>query len=114
MDTWHGDNLEKDYLSKVKDGKVSIDARLDLHGMTLDEAFDTLTEFITEAHAHGLKRLLVITGKGKRGEGAIKTSVPKWLNNPELRPLIKNFDYADQKHGGNGALYVFLAKISPK
>jgi hypothetical protein len=51
-------------------GKMKPEARIDLHGMTLSEAHPTLIGFVIDAHARGLRLLLVITGKGaRRGPG---------------------------------------------
>ena len=52
-----------------------------------------------------------ITGKGGReGTGVIRAQVPRWLNEPRLRPLILAFEYAQPKDGGMGALYILLRR----
>jgi DNA-nicking Smr family endonuclease len=53
--------------------------------------------------------VLVITGKGGRGEGErgiLKRQVPQWLSLPEFRALIIGFEQAHVTHGGEGALYI--------
>ena len=60
--------------------------------------------------------MLVITGKGARGEGAgergvLKRQVPHWLALPEFRALVIGFEDAGVKHGGAGALYVRLRRM---
>jgi DNA-nicking Smr family endonuclease len=56
--------------------------------------------------------VLVITGKGKRGEGderergVLRRQVPHWLAQPEFRDLVIGFEDAHVAHGGEGALYV--------
>src|SRR6266571_363592 len=51
-------------LRQVKRGAIRIDFQLDLHGLTKDEALQSLSAFITGAHNRGQKAVLVITGKG--------------------------------------------------
>jgi DNA-nicking Smr family endonuclease len=107
---------------RVARGRESIDARIDLHGMTQSEAHAALLRFLHRAQANGAKTVLVVTGKGSRkqssdGErehgserGVLRRVVPMWLALPEFRPLIVAFDDAHVGHGGQGALYVRLRR----
>ena len=104
---------------KMQRGKLAPEARIDLHGMTLAEAHPELIGFILNAQAAGLRLVLVITGKGKRGEdigpipmrmGALRHQVPQWLRLPPLRPAVLQVSEAHLKHGGSGAYYVYLRK----
>ncbi|MFT6581699.1 MAG: DNA-nicking Smr family endonuclease [Alphaproteobacteria bacterium] len=88
-------------------GQMEIQARLDLHGRTQDDAFRALCSFIDGAHGAGRRSVLIITGKG---QGILKNAVPRWLNQPPLRARILSFSYAQQKDGGAGALYVLLRR----
>ena len=94
--------------SRVARGKQSIDARLDLHGLTQDEAHGTLLRFLRTASARDARLVLVITGKGDRdgGRGVLRRQVPQWLGLPEFRTLVVGFEDAAIGHGGEGALYV--------
>lgn len=87
-----------------------IEARLDLHGLTHDDARSTLERFIQRAHADQARAVLVITGKGTTGEGVLRRFAPEWLRGPVLRPLIAGVSEADRRHGGAGALYVVLKR----
>ncbi|HEY6831231.1 MAG TPA: Smr/MutS family protein [Pseudolabrys sp.] len=96
---------------RVARGKEGIDARLDLHGLTQAEAHSALLRFLRTAHARDARLVLVITGKGGRGElhgerGVLKRQVPHWLALPEFRDLVIGFEDAHLTHGGEGALYV--------
>ncbi|MHA1597453.1 MAG: Smr/MutS family protein [Alphaproteobacteria bacterium] len=108
-----GAGLDKSTAKKLKDGKRKIEARIDLHGMTQDQAHRALNAFI-DAASHAARRcVLVITGKGGRGEGSVgvlREQVPRWLNQSPLRPLVLAFSYATPKDGGEGALYVLLKR----
>jgi DNA-nicking Smr family endonuclease len=92
---------------RVASGKEKIDARLDLHGLTQNEAHGELLRFLRSAHDRGCRLVLVITGKGRGGEpGVLRRQVPQWLGLPEFRALVVGFEDASVRHGGEGALYV--------
>ena len=107
--------LEKPVKRKLSKGRLSIDARIDLHGMMQSEAHGLLLQFLLRAHAHGLRHVLVITGKGTSmgSEGVLKRAVPLWFSLPDFRPLISSYEPAARNHGGEGALYVRLSKHGP-
>ena len=107
----HGDitQMHKTQGKRFLRGQLPIEARLDLHGMTQDIAHDQLNRFIKTAYTRGLRKVIVVTGKGK---GILKTQTPRWLNDSELRPYILSFSYAQPRDGGDGALYVLLRKKS--
>ena len=95
--------------TRVARGKEAIDGRLDLHGLTQSEAHTALLRFLRTATARDARLVLVITGKGGRGEGErgiLKRQVPQWLSLPEFRTLIIGFEQAHVAHGGEGALYI--------
>ncbi len=97
----------------------TIDARIDLHGMTQTEAHAALRSLLQRSQANGAKFVLVITGKGLPNpsineRGVLRRQVPLWLALPEFRRYVAGFDVAHPGHGGEGALYVRLrrAKVS--
>jgi DNA-nicking Smr family endonuclease len=107
--------LDRRTRQRVARGRVEIDARLDLHGMTLERARSRLGTFLASAQARGAGLALVITGKGsasqRHGErGALRREVPHWLSLPEFRPLVIGFEEAAPSHGGAGALYVRIRR----
>ncbi|MCU0831751.1 MAG: Smr/MutS family protein [Rhizobiaceae bacterium] len=97
---------------KIAKGRLVIEARIDLHGMTQDEAHGLLLSFIERAAQRHLRTVLVITGKGRspRSEGALKRAVPLWLAQPAFARHVSGHADAAQGHGGAGALYVRLRK----
>ncbi|MEL6642622.1 MAG: Smr/MutS family protein [Pseudomonadota bacterium] len=103
---------------KLKQGKLTPDAKIDLHGMTLDVAHGALNRFILSAHAAGDRLVLVITGKGKPRDtdfmptptGVLRHHVPQWLQSPALRPAVLEVVEAHRRHGGSGAYYVYLRR----
>jgi DNA-nicking Smr family endonuclease len=106
---------------RLRRGQMEPDARIDLHGMTQIAAHRTLFAWLTAAHNRGHRLVLVITGKGnpKNDEnapwmmsdhGVLKQMVPRWLNEAALAALIADVRPAHARHGGDGALYVYLRK----
>jgi len=91
-------------------GQMAIDDRLDLHGLTQDAAHARLLAFIARAYESGRRCLLVITGKGRSGDGVLRAQVPRWLNEAPTRGRILGFSFARPQDGGEGALYVLVKR----
>lgn len=108
----HGESpgVDRRTADRFRRGRMTIDGRIDLHGMTQEQAHIALHHFIESRYAVGARSVLVITGKGARGEGVLRRAVPRWLNDARLRPLILSFSYAQIPDGGDGALYVLLRR----
>ena len=105
--------------TRMTRGKLHPEARIDLHGMTLAEAHPELIRFILNAHAAGLRLVLVITGKGKQKQdhgpipqriGVLRHQVPLWLRQIPLGPAVLQITEAHLKHGGSGAFYIYLRR----
>lgn len=107
--------MDRRQAERFKRGKMSIEGRLDLHGMTRAAAHGALRHFILGAAAADKRCVLVITGKGRASlqGGVLREEVPRWLNEPGLRDKVLSFDYAQQPDGGTGALYVLLKRRRP-
>lgn len=90
--------------------RESLEARIDLHGMTHDRARAALESFLIRAWNDGYRAALVITGKGTRGEGVLRKMTPEWLAAPSLRDIVAGVSTAKRQHGGEGALYVALKR----
>ena len=100
--------LSKKNIRDFSKGNVFIENKLDLHGFNLVEAKNLLENFINQSVENGKRLILVITGKGKEGEGIIKNNIVSWLNAKDLRNKILAVNYASKKHGGSGAIYILL------
>jgi DNA-nicking Smr family endonuclease len=111
------ERLERRQKQRLARGVEPIDARLDLHGRTQDEAHAALLRFLHGAQADGARFVLVITGKGAAAQdgrierGVLKRQVPLWLRLPEFRALVSAFEQAHGGHGGEGALYLRLRRL---
>lgn len=111
--------MDKKAFHRMKRGKLLPEAKIDLHGMTMDRAHPALTGFILRSHAAGLRLVLVVTGKGKDRDtggpipvrhGVLRHNVPQWLRMAPLGPLVLQITEAHLKHGGGGAYYVYLRR----
>lgn len=106
--------LDEPTRNKLAKGRLEITGRIDLHGLTQDDAHALLLSFIRRAYDSGQRYVLVITGKGTLGEGVLKRAVPKWFSTPPFRSFVGSFEDAARHHGGQGALYVRLRKREMK
>jgi len=105
------DGLDRRLADRFRRGRLEIEARLDLHGMTRAAAQSALHDFLARQAALGRRCLLVITGKGRGGgDGVLRREVPQWLNRPDLRRQVLAISEARPQHGGAGALYVLLRR----
>ena len=87
--------------------KMSPERVLDLHGYRVKEAEETIHAFIRDCKRSGIKKVLIIHGKGKhtKGEPVLKNTVIKTL---EKEPLAGEFGVADREYGGKGALWLII------
>ena len=98
-------------LSQLQKGAIRLDYELDLHGLTRDEAIESLEAFIASAVRRQQKAVLVITGQGLNSPGGpvLHGAVSAWLRE-HGRDLVAEFAPAPRDMGGDGALVVFLKK----
>jgi DNA-nicking Smr family endonuclease len=89
---------------------MDIAARLDLHGMTAAQAETRLRRFIDSAALANHRCVLIITGKGRDGQGVLRKLVPEWLKTPPLSARILAMARATRADGGDGAMYVMLRR----
>ncbi|KAF0113185.1 MAG: hypothetical protein FD149_2215 [Rhodospirillaceae bacterium] len=115
----HGDDrgLDRRTAIRFRRGRLPLDDRLDLHGLGQAQAHTALRRFVVGAWQSGSRAVLVITGKGSRtdgGIGVLRTAVPLWLNEPDLRPKVVSFRHAQPRDGGEGALYLLIRRQRPE
>lgn len=112
-------SMDAKAFGRMKRGKLVPEDRIDLHGMTLDQAHPALARFILTSQTRGLRLVLVITGKGQRQDvydpmprrrGVLKSQVPQWLRLPPVSQAVLQITEAHQRHGGGGAFYVYLKR----
>jgi DNA-nicking Smr family endonuclease len=116
-----GGGLDGGTQDRLNRGQLEPQARLDLHGLTQTAAHRTLESFLHGARDRGLRLVVIVTGKGNprapdmaawtaSPHGVLKQMVPRWLAEPPLSHLIARMQGAHMRHGGDGALYVYLRK----
>ncbi len=126
------EDMDRRQQERFRKGKLTLEGRLDLHGLTQKNALRSLMIFIPEHRSLGHRCVLVITGKGApvlkmstqrypyhdseemqetgRSRGILRDMVPVWLSSSSLKPHILAFCRAQPQDGGSGALYIMLKK----
>jgi len=110
--------LDSHWDRRLKGGQLQPEVTIDLHGHTLDGAYDRLMSGVAQARAIGARSILLVTGKPRpvaaadRGtqRGAIRAKVLDWLAASSHHPAIAAVRRAHQRHGGDGALYIVLKR----
>jgi DNA-nicking Smr family endonuclease len=107
---WRGE-LPPRELAVLGSPAAPVEATLDLHGHTAEEAREGLATFLARSRRSGLRTLLVVTGhgRGRPGAGVLRVAVPAWLAAPPLAARLLAFATARPEHGGAGAIYLRLA-----
>lgn len=98
--------LDRRSAERLRRGHRTIEARLDLHGLTQDEAHRALNGFLARAQEADMRCVLVITGKS----GVLRQTVPRWLNETPNRSRLLAISPAQPRDGGVGALYLLLRR----
>jgi DNA-nicking Smr family endonuclease len=124
----HTLGIDGNTAERLRRGQVEPQARLDLHGMSERDAHRALVTFIRAARMRKLRLLLIVTGKGgdtkrkaaaesafdlgldMRMRGVLRSLTPRWLHEPGLAEMVVDVREAHRRHGGSGALYVYLRK----
>ena len=120
--------LDRGLARRLRRGEITIEARIDLHGLTRDEAHAALNRFLARSRRAGRRCVLVITGKGGRragsgddapfmqrdGPGVLRSLVPDWLETGENRARVLAYRTARPGDGGDGAFYVLLRRRRPR
>ncbi len=121
LDAWYvldfkRPGIQHGVYKKLRMGRYDIEARLDLHRMTVKQAREEVKQFIDEASKLGLRTLLILHGKGQRKVEKENTAVLKGYVNHWLQQLemVQAFHSAQPVHGGTGAVYVLLRKNADK
>ena len=100
-----------DVPQNLRKGKWAIQRQIDLHGLRSDDAREALSAFIRTAHAHGIRCIRVVHGKGLGSPGktpVLKDKVHRWLVQKED---VIAFVQAPPAQGGAGALLVLLKPV---
>ncbi|MEZ5505627.1 MAG: DNA endonuclease SmrA [Gammaproteobacteria bacterium] len=106
---YKANGVQEGVYRKLRLGKYSSEAALDLHRKTLQQARQEVFDFIRDSYRFGLRTVMILHGKGERSNppALLKSYVNKWL--PSM-PEVMAFHSAQKQDGGAGAMYVLLKK----
>jgi len=117
LDSWYvlefkRPGVQNGVFRKLKQGRYEMEARLDLHRMTIPRARKELFEFIEASYELGLRSVMLVHGKGESKPDRARCSILKGCANHWLRELdiVQAFHSAQPRHGGTGAAYILLRK----
>lgn len=95
------------YLDRNQLRTLPWDAKIDLHGLTSDEAWEALDIFVENCQRRGFRKILIVHGKGNHSQ-----------DEPVLKGVVRRFierDYRlgesghpDRQEGGKGATWVII------
>jgi DNA-nicking Smr family endonuclease len=106
-------DVPMDALRRLRRGLLPVDGRVDLHGMGASQARAQLELFLRTMRARGERCVLVIHGKGEhspQGIGVLRGEISAWLSQASASEHVAAFATADDRDGGEGAVYVLLRK----
>ena len=100
---------------RLRSGRLEPDRILDLHGHSLDRAWQAIDRGLERALASNERIVLLITGHERKGEpplerGRIRAAVHDWLAASRHASRIAAVRGAHRRHGGGGSLYIILRK----
>jgi len=110
--SYQGNGVQNRLMRQLKQGKIKFENVLDLHGQTIEQAHQSMMQFIHQCQQHGQYCMLIIHGQGYRSAGGVpvlKQSVDYWL---QQHDSVLAFHSATPADGGKGAVYVLLRKGS--
>lgn len=100
-------------IRRLRKGMYAVDGKLDLHGMSLEEARDAVTTFVKRRQSEGDRVIAIIPGRGShspRGIGVLRGEIGAWLSDGRAARHVAAFATAPDDMGGAGALLVLLAR----
>ncbi|SHG75494.1 DNA endonuclease SmrA [Ferrimonas marina] len=107
---WTRGGMQHGVYKNLRLAKYELEARLDLHGHTVEQARHALLQFVADCQRNDIRCALVLHGKGlnsKPHRGVLKSYVAKWL---PMIPEVLAYHTALKQHGGTGAVYVLMRK----
>jgi DNA-nicking Smr family endonuclease len=101
-----------DITQRLHRGDFAVQAHLDLHGLTAEEAWEVFDGFMKESVLTGKRAVLIIHGRGLSSAAApvLKSKVSQWLSSGPWRKWVVAFTSARMCDGGSGASYVLLRR----
>lgn len=107
------DGIDRRLLKRLRAGEYAVQAHLDLHGLTRDEARERVAKFLVESRRAGRRCVLLVHGRGLHSKDQIpvlKQAVRSWLERGQIARSVLAFATARPVDGGAGAVYVLLRR----
>ncbi len=102
-------DIDDKILRNLRKGQYNVQAKLDLHGMTANEARLAIEQFIQACLNEQIRCILIVHGKGQPNKAPVlKNKLNHWLR--EIK-MVLAFCSATIPHGSSGAMYVLLKRI---
>ncbi|WP_083238382.1 DNA endonuclease SmrA [Salinivibrio sp. SS3] len=107
------DGVQDGVFRKLRLGKYDVNARLDLHKMSLEKARDEILRFLKQCQRMDVRTVIIVHGKGERSnpQAMMKSYVCQWLQ--QISDVLC-YHSALRHQGGTGALYVMIKKSQEK
>ncbi|KJS07808.1 MAG: Smr domain-containing protein [Gammaproteobacteria bacterium BRH_c0] len=111
--TYKRDGVQHGVFKSLRQGKYSLDARLDLHRMTVEQARQEVLLFVNDCVDHNIRCAIIAHGRGELRDNPalLKSCVNHWLRQIDA---VLAFHSAQRHHGGVGATYVLMRKSDEK
>ncbi len=107
--------VDRRLAQRLHQREFAIQAHLDLHGYTVDEARPAVDRFLTNAYTSGQRCVRLVHGRGRNSinnQPVLKEQVRLWLSHGRLSRLVLAFVTAPLADGGTGAVYVLLRRAT--
>jgi DNA-nicking Smr family endonuclease len=105
--------LDHHLVRKLRRGDFAVQAHVDLHGMTRDEAKRAIEAFLRASRNAGKRCVLVVHGRGLHSKDqlpVLKEALRTWLSTARFARHVLAFATAQPADGGAGAIYVLLRR----
>ena len=106
--------LDRHVLRRLRRGEFAVQAHVDLHGLTRDEARAELEAFLQRSRQAGKRCVLVVHGRGLHSKDQVpilKEALKRWMATARFADHVLAFATARPHDGGLGAVYVLLRRL---
>lgn len=108
--------LPQKQVRKLRQQKIPVEAKLDLHGMTVARAHSEVIGFLGNAIRNGLRCVEIVTGRGdpERGTGQLRRSLPLWLQDQSIKSYILHMEANPASRGGSWLIMLRRNRSAPR
>lgn len=105
--------LPQKQVRKLRQQKFPVEARIDLHGMTVEKAHLAVDRFLKDAVHNRLRCIEIITGKGDPalGRGELRRMLPIWMDLPGIKKHVLHVEPNPVSRGGSFLIMLRRTKL---